>query len=142
VGILQVPVIAVFTKYDQFKREIKMKMEDARRGSETNLEDEGDSIFHEHYLTRLGGAPPFVRLESEYSVIKKTRTVLISIGMHKHGQRCTDLIEITADALSGNVVAVMLLAVQKDNLEPNMKQAIRWYVLVCRGTRMRCIVTL
>jgi hypothetical protein len=57
--------------------------------------------------------------------------------MHKHGQRCTDLIEITADALSGNFVAVMLLAVQKDNLEPNIKQAIRWYVRVCRGTRMR-----
>jgi hypothetical protein len=70
-GILQVPVIAVFTKYDQFKREIKMKMEDARRGSETNLKDEAESIFHEHYLASLGGAPPFVRLESEYLVIKK-----------------------------------------------------------------------
>jgi hypothetical protein len=48
-----------------------------------------------------------------------------SAGMHKDG-RATDLIEITANALSDVVVAVMLLAVQKDNLEPNIKQAIKW----------------
>jgi hypothetical protein len=47
-------------------------------------------------------------------------------GMHLHGQSCTNLIEITANALSGNAVALMLLAVQKDNLEPNIKQAIKW----------------
>jgi hypothetical protein len=46
--------------------------------------------------------------------------------MHKHEQQCTDLIEMTANALSSNVVAVMLLAVQRDNLELNIKQAIRW----------------
>ena len=44
--------------------------------------------------------------------------------MHKHDQRCTDLIELTANALSGDVVAVMLLAVQRDNLELSIKQAI------------------
>jgi len=44
--------------------------------------------------------------------------------MHKHDQRCTDLIEVTADALSGDVVAIMLLAVQRDNLELGVKQAI------------------
>jgi hypothetical protein len=48
--------------------------------------------------------------------------------MHKPGQRCTDLIEKTANALSDNVVALMLLAVQKDNLELNIGQAVRWYV--------------
>ena len=131
-------MIAVFTKYDQFKREIKMKMEDVRRGSEANLEDEAESIFHEHYLAGLGGAPPFVRLESEYFVLRNMYcTDFYPAGMHKHGQRCTSLIEMTADALSGNVIAIMLLAVQKDNLEPNIKQAIRWYVLVCHGMRIR-----
>jgi hypothetical protein len=78
--------MAVFTKYDQFKREIKMKMEDARRDLETNLEDAAEGIFNEHYLARLGGAPPFVRLESEYFVIKKTHTVLIS-----NLQECTSM---------------------------------------------------
>jgi hypothetical protein len=46
--------------------------------------------------------------------------------MHKHGQRCTDLIEKTVDALRDDVVALMLLAVQKDNLELSIKQAITW----------------
>jgi hypothetical protein len=45
--------------------------------------------------------------------------------MHKPGQRCNGLIEMTADALSGGVVALMLLAVQAgDNLELNIKHAI------------------
>ena len=44
--------------------------------------------------------------------------------MHKHDQRCTDLIEMTANALSGGVVALMLMAVQRDNLELSIQQAI------------------
>ena len=48
------------------------------------------------------------------------------IEMQKHGQRCAGLIEMTADALSGGVVALMLLAVQRDNLELSIKQAIKW----------------
>ena len=47
------------------------------------------------------------------------------IDMHKNGQGCTDLIEMTADALSGDVVALMLVAVQRDNLELSIKQAIK-----------------
>ena len=46
--------------------------------------------------------------------------------MHKPGQRCTDLIEMTANALSGDVVALMLMAVQKDNLELSITWAIKW----------------
>ena len=47
-------------------------------------------------------------------------------GMQNHGQQCSDLIEITANALSGSAVALMLVAVQRDNLELSIKQAIRW----------------
>lgn len=46
--------------------------------------------------------------------------------MHKPGQRCADLIYKTANALSGSVVNLMLLAVQKDNLELNIKHAVKW----------------
>jgi hypothetical protein len=62
-----------------------------------------------------------------------------SAGMHKDDQRCTDLIETTSNALCDDTAAVMLLAVQKDNLELCIKQAVRWYVLklVFNGTRMR-----
>ena len=50
--------------------------------------------------------------------------------MHKNGQLCTDLITLTADSLSGGVVALMLLAVQKDNLEVSINHAIKKWVLV------------
>ena len=65
--IIQVPVIAVFTKFDQFKRNIKMKLEDEGRGPETHFETEMESVFHQYYLDSLSesGPPPFVRLESE-----------------------------------------------------------------------------
>jgi len=50
--------------------------------------------------------------------------------MHNPDQRCTDLIEVTANALSGGVVALMLIAVQRDNLELSIKQAITRCVLI------------
>ena len=60
-------MIAVFTKFDQFKRDIKMKLEDVGRDPETNLSEEVDSVFREHYQAKLGETPLFVRLESEDS---------------------------------------------------------------------------
>jgi hypothetical protein len=61
----QVPVVAVFTKYDQFKRNIKMKLEDEGRDPETHFDAEVKSVFEQYYLGGLRGPPPFVRLESE-----------------------------------------------------------------------------
>ena len=63
--IFQVPVIAVFTKYDQFKRNIKMKLEDNGRDPKTHLDAEMKRVFDRYYLGSLNGPPPFVRLESE-----------------------------------------------------------------------------
>ena len=60
-----VPVIAVFTKYDQFKRNIKMKFEDEDRDPEIELDAETETIFKQQYMANLNGAPPFIRLESE-----------------------------------------------------------------------------
>jgi hypothetical protein len=65
VRIFQVPVIAVFTKFDQFKRDIKIKLEDRGRDPELHLEDEVECIFRERYLAYLVGHPPFIRLQSE-----------------------------------------------------------------------------
>jgi len=61
----QVPVVAVFTKYDQFKRDIKMKLEDEGCDREIDLNAEVENIFNRHYLASLNGPPPFIRLESE-----------------------------------------------------------------------------
>ena len=49
-----------------------------------------------------------------------------SVGMHKPDQKCTDLIEATANVLSEGVVALMLKAVQRDDLELSVKQAVKW----------------
>ena len=123
----QVPVIAVFTKYDQFKRNIKMKLEDEAlegRGPGKSLETEVESVFNHHYLASLGRTPPFVRLESkDFFKLIHARDHFCSAGMHKPDQKCSDLIEVTANALSGGVVALMLMAVQGDNLELSVKQA-------------------
>ena len=47
-----------------------------------------------------------------------------SAEMQKHGQQCAGLIEMTANALTGSTVALMLMAVQKDNLELSVRYAI------------------
>ena len=57
-----------------------------------------------------------------------TQLHFCSVGMHKPDQKCSDLIEVTANTLSGGIVALMLLAVQRDNLELSVKQAIKWWV--------------
>jgi hypothetical protein len=72
-------VIAVFTKYDQFRREIKMKLEDQHRDAAL-LDDEIESIFVEHYLANLEESTPFVRLESEDVVNQTTWIILISVA--------------------------------------------------------------
>jgi hypothetical protein len=65
--MFQVPVIALFTKYDQFKRDIKMKLEDEPDDwhPETDIDGEVKRIFEQQYLDRLSGPPPFICLESE-----------------------------------------------------------------------------
>jgi hypothetical protein len=64
-------VIAVFTKYDQYRRDIKIKLED--QGSDTDtahLNAEMERIFEEQFLAHLRGSPPFVRLESEDFLVR------------------------------------------------------------------------
>jgi hypothetical protein len=51
------------------------------------------------------------------------------VGMHIPGQKCTTLLEMTASALSGDVVALMLVAAQKSGLELSISQAVKRYVL-------------
>jgi hypothetical protein len=45
--------------------------------------------------------------------------------MHLKDSRCDNLVEKTAEALNEDTVALMLLAVQKDNLELSVKIALR-----------------
>jgi hypothetical protein len=118
-------VIAVFSKYDMFRHFVKDKLEHQRRDLAL-LDIESERLFNQYYLANLKGSAPFARLESENLLSTITDYAdLCSVGMHKPGQRCTDLIETTANALPDNAVAIMLLAIQRDNLEESIRQAVR-----------------
>ncbi|KAF5353995.1 hypothetical protein D9756_006983 [Leucocoprinus leucothites] len=100
-----VPVIAVFTKYDQFKLDVEMDLEDGDvNGAETTPEIQ----FEENYLCHLGARAKYVRLEK----------------MHKPDGCCKELIEETARVLNDNVVTLMLVAVQRSNVELSVKLAV------------------
>jgi hypothetical protein len=82
-------VIAVFTKYDQFKRDVEMKLEDEDLDPEAiraNLDAEIETLFRRHYLSRLEGSVPYVRLERKDFVNQLACITLISVP-----QKCTSL---------------------------------------------------
>ena len=57
------PVIVVFTKYDQFKNDLKMDLED---GDYDGEETAHDILFRENYLCHLSAGTKYVQLESEF----------------------------------------------------------------------------
>jgi hypothetical protein len=80
-----VPVIAVFTKYEQFMRNVEMQLEDEQRDPAL-LDDEAEKMFNEHYLAKFSVTPPFVRLEGERFVNRQVCLTLIFVL-----QKCTSL---------------------------------------------------
>jgi len=66
-------------------------------------------LFQEHYLHPLGDDVGYVQLEK----------------MHVEGTQCGELVEKTAAALNEDAVMLMLLAVQKSNVELSVKTAWR-----------------
>jgi hypothetical protein len=62
----QVPVIAVFTKYDHFLRNVKMDvLDDPDKYLNRGVSEVAKERFEEHYLHPLGGDVGYVQLESE-----------------------------------------------------------------------------
>ena len=61
----QVPVIAVFTKYDQFRRNVDMDVFDyPDEYPNIDVSLVAEKQFQEHYLRPLGDDVNYVRLES------------------------------------------------------------------------------
>ncbi|KAH8991779.1 hypothetical protein EDB86DRAFT_2806454 [Lactarius hatsudake] len=113
-GQFPVPVISVFTKYDQFQQNVRIHVEDF--GSpDDDIFDVAEKQFEEHYLLPLGDDVRFVRLESGFGGKNQSYQ---SVG-------CDKLIETTAAALSDDIVRLMLLAVQRGNLELSVKEALK-----------------
>jgi hypothetical protein len=82
-------VIAVFTKYDFFRRNIGFKLEDQGDDPTNNpalLNAEVKKVFEEQYLANLKRSAPFVRLGSENFVNRLTCATLTSAP-----QGCTSM---------------------------------------------------
>jgi hypothetical protein len=61
----QVPVIAVFTKYDQFRRNVEMDVFDyPDKYPDSDASQVAEEQFQEYYLRPLGDDVRYVRLES------------------------------------------------------------------------------
>ncbi|KAJ7832457.1 hypothetical protein B0H14DRAFT_3871938 [Mycena olivaceomarginata] len=108
----EVPVIAVFTKYEVFRLEVRFSVEDKKGLDGDDLLDETgrecEKVFQEKYLNILGEEPKVVRLE----------------GMERDDGRCHGLIGTTVAALNDEVVTLMLLAVQRGKLELSVRYAV------------------
>jgi len=90
----KVPVIVVFTKYEQFVRNVKMDMLDYPENyADSDVSEVAEQRFQEHYLRPLGDDVRYVRLEQ----------------MHKRDSRCDELIEKTAAALNEDIVTFKLV---------------------------------
>ncbi|KAN0136631.1 hypothetical protein V8E53_005678 [Lactarius tabidus] len=125
-----VPVIAVFTKYDQFQFNVEMDVSDDpdKYPDSTSVAEVAEKRFQDHYLRPLGDDVRYVRLEK----------------MHLKDSRCDSLVEETAEALNEDAVALMLLAVQKSNLELSVKMALsrvnRLAVFNVRDVIRQCLI--
>jgi len=104
-----VPVVVVFTKYDQFLHNVEMHLVDYPNDyPDSDVSEVAEKQFQEYYLHPLGDDVRFVRLEK----------------MYMQNSCCDDLIEKTAVVLNDDVVTLMLLAVQRGNLELSVKLAL------------------
>ena len=89
-----------------------------------NESEEAEKRFQEYYLQPLGDNVNYVRLSSEFGVIFQDYRLIFFEEMNSKDSRCDELIERTAAALNEDVVALMLLAVQKSNLELSVRTAL------------------
>ena len=80
----EVPVIVVFTKYDQFLRNVRMDvLDDPDLYSGRSVSEVAKEQFQEHYVHPLGEGASYVRLESESHVICQG-DVLMFFGRNAH----------------------------------------------------------
>ena len=65
----EVPVIAVFTKHDQFIRNVTIHLSDyPEEYPGSNVSEVAEKLFQEYYLHPLGDGISFVRLKSGFRV--------------------------------------------------------------------------
>ena len=116
----------MFTKYDQFLRNVEMHLLDyPDQYQDSNVAEVARKQFQEHYLDPLGDSVKYVRLERKSQVHIGSMCLCCFLEMHRPTGNCGDLIEQTAVALNEDIIALMLLAVQKNNLTLSVKVALK-----------------
>ena len=66
---LEVPVVVLFTKYDQFLRNVEMHLLDFPGDYPgSSVSEAAEKQFQEHYLDPLGDGVKYMRLESGFGV--------------------------------------------------------------------------
>ena len=94
--------------------------------SDRSVSEVANEQFQERYLHPLGDDAVYVQLESEWQVICQGYMLMFFfVEMHIKGSHCGDLIEKTAAALNEDTVMLMLVAVQRNNVELSVKLAWR-----------------
>ena len=75
----EVPVIVVFTKFDQFLRNVEMHLVDYpdEYPPDSKVSEVAEEQFKEHYLGPLGDDVTFVRLESGFGVKYRSYLMLM-----------------------------------------------------------------
>jgi hypothetical protein len=90
----------------------------------SNVSEAVEKQFQEHYLRPLGDHVRYVRLESKFGVLYQGYVLIFFKELHMKHSHCGELIEKTAAALNEDAIDLLLLAVQKDNLELSVKTAL------------------
>jgi len=128
----------VFTKYVQFLRNVVIDLED-RHYKDPNIDVSEEAkemavkqTFEDHFLGPLGKGIPWVQLRGGFRIKYPGNILISSTAMNKQGAHCDPLIEATA-ALN-NDVALMLVAVQKNNLGLSVNLALKRSVLQVKRT--------
>ena len=66
----EVPVIVVFTKYDQFLHNVEMQLSDFPGDfPDCKISEVVERQFEEHYLRPLGGNIKYVQLKSRFKIM-------------------------------------------------------------------------
>jgi hypothetical protein len=76
---LEVPVIVVFTKYDQFLHNVEMQVSDyLEQYPDGNVSKAVGKLFQDHYLDPLGDDVMYVQLESGSRVLCQDCMLMMS----------------------------------------------------------------
>ena len=73
----QVPIVAVFTKYDQFLRNVKMDVDDQEKCLNRSVSEVAKELFQEHYLHPLGDDVGHVQLQSKLRAICQGQMLML-----------------------------------------------------------------